>query len=51
MDSPVTTPAADSPVCALPPNGRAELDPMRSAMIAIITITEATNFDLIIIIF
>ena len=51
MDLPLTTPAADAPVCTLPPNGRAELDPTRSAMIAIIMITEATNFDLIIIIF
>ena len=49
MDSPVTTPAADSPVCTLPPNRRAELDPTKSAVIANIRITSTTNLDFIII--
>ena len=43
--------AADSPrPAALPPNGRAELDATRSAVIAIIIrLTDTADFDLIII--
>jgi hypothetical protein len=52
VDSPETTTvaAADSRAPTLPPNGRAELDMTRSAMIAsIIRITGTADFDLVVI--